>query len=132
VLSDSRKLWGRTTAPAYNIHVIIVGMWTVSWHKDADLKLHKLPVPERVAMLHAVDKPKASGRGCPTHTKAASAVSKGAASYARAVAAAAGGRSTSANGDAFVIGAVGPEAQVDQRGFDKAARDALARLERQQ
>lgn len=32
-------------------------------------------------------------------------------------------------GDVFVVAAVGPEAMVDKRGFMKACRDAVARLE---
>jgi hypothetical protein len=35
-------------------------------------------------------------------------------------------------GDAIVIGAFGPEAQVDQRGFDRAVRNAQARLDAEQ
>lgn len=31
-------------------------------------------------------------------------------------------------GDVFVIGAIGPEAESDKRGFDRAASDAVARL----
>jgi hypothetical protein len=32
-------------------------------------------------------------------------------------------------GDVFVIGAVGPEAETDRRGFDRAMADAVARLD---
>jgi hypothetical protein len=33
-------------------------------------------------------------------------------------------------GDVFVVAAVGPEAQVDQRGFDRSCRKAQVRLSR--
>jgi hypothetical protein len=107
-------------------------VWTVSWHKDADLELNKLPVPERVAMLHAIDKLMALGPQLPFPHQSSVRGTQGLRELRPR-----GGRSPwrafyQRQGDAFVIGAVGPEAQVDQRGFDKAVRDASARLERQQ
>jgi hypothetical protein len=104
-------------------------MWQVGWHKDADLELNKLPAPERVAMIHAADKLKALGpRLLYPHQSSIRGVQGLRELRPR------GGRSRwrafyQRQGDVFVIGAVGPEAEVDPRGFDRAIRDALARLE---
>jgi phage-related protein len=104
-------------------------MWQVGWHKDADLELNKLPAPERVAMIHAADKLKALGPRRPYPHQSSIRGVQGLRELRPR-----GGRSRwrafyQRQGDVFVIGAVGPEAEVDPLGFDRAIRDALARLE---
>ena len=79
----------------YNICVIVHRMWRVDWHDDASLELSKLPMPERVALIHAADKLKALGPRCPFRTRATSEASKDYGSYGRAEVGADGGRSTS-------------------------------------
>jgi hypothetical protein len=83
-------------------------------------------------MLHAVDKLKALGPRLPYPHQSSVRGAHGLRELRPR-----GGRSPwrafyQRHGNVFVIGAVGPEAQVDQRGFDKAVRDALARLEGEQ
>ncbi len=87
-----------------------------------------LPATERNALLHAVDKLEAFGPqlGFP-HTSAVQGYPGLRELRPRA------GRSPwralyQRVGDVFVIAAIAPEAQVNHRRFDKAARLALARL----
>ena len=131
LLSETGELGARSGA-TYNIRVIIMRMWVVGWHKDADLELDKLPIPERVAMLHAVDKLEALGPRLPYPHQSSIRGVQGLRELRPR-----GGRSRwrafyQHQGDTFVIGAIGPEADVDPRGFDRAARDALIRLEGEQ
>jgi phage-related protein len=105
-------------------------MWRVDWHNDASLELSKLPVSERVALIHASTKLQALGPRLPYPHQSNLRGVQGLRELRPR-----GGRSRwrafyQRQGDVFVIGAVGPEAQVDPRGFDKAVRDALVRLEK--
>jgi hypothetical protein len=88
-----------------------------------------LPARERQALAHAVEKLRVKGdRLAFPHSSAV----RGAAGTLRELRPRGGASRWRALycrvGDAFVIAAVGPEAEVDQRGFDRAVRLALARL----
>jgi hypothetical protein len=104
-------------------------MWQVVFHPAAETELGRLPPRERVAMLNAVDKLQAAGPVLPfPHQSGVQGVEKLRELRPRA------GRSAwrafyRRIGDAFVIAAVGPEAETDQRGFDRATADAVTRLE---
>jgi hypothetical protein len=65
------------------------------------------------------------GRRTPARSKAAG---PGSASCGPALADRRGGRCTGAWGDGLVVLAIGPEAQHDKRGFDRAVRLAEDRL----
>ena len=103
-------------------------MWDVVYLPEAESERLVLPKVERNALIHAVEKLEAFGPqlGYP-HTSAVQGFtgprelrprarrSPWRALYRRV-------------SDVFVLAAVGPEAQSDQRGFDRAARQAVARL----
>lgn len=103
-------------------------MWDVVYLPEAESERLMLPTGERNALIHAVEKLQTFGLqlGYP-HTSAVQGFaglrelrprtgrSPWQALYRRV-------------GDVFVIAAVGPEAQSNQRGFDRAARQAGARL----
>ena len=103
-------------------------MWTILFHPDAEAELNRLPPRERVALLHAVDKLIALGPTLPfPHQSGVQGMVNVRELRPRA------GRSAwrafyRRIGDVFVIAAVGPEAEVNKRGFDRAAADALTRL----
>lgn len=89
------------------------------------------PVGERVAMGHAIEKLRLLGDrlGAP-HSSAV----KGTVSTLRELRPR-GGRSPwrafyRRIGDAIVVAAIGPEANVNEIGFRRAVRDAIARLDR--
>jgi hypothetical protein len=87
-------------------------MWTVEW-------LHST-MPSRSLPF--------SVHSFPTRTRAPSTAIEGCASCDPEADGVAGVRWTS-DAVAFVIAAIAPEAQVDPRGFDRAARLARRRLE---
>ena len=103
-------------------------MWSVVFHPEAQAELSALVAREQAAALHAVEKLKALGSQLPfphqSHVEGGEGVRE---LRPRA------GRSRwrlfyGQIGEVFVIAAVGPEAQVDRRGFDRAVADATARL----
>jgi hypothetical protein len=102
--------------------------WTVNIHDDAFDELAKLPQRERQAIVHAVEKLEAIGPalGYP-HTSDV----KGA-DHLRELRPRAGRCQWRAFyrqvGATLVIGAIGPEAEVDPKGFKRAARAAEQRL----
>ena len=103
-------------------------MWTVLFIDEAAEERLPLPATERNALLHAVSKLEAFGPqlGFP-HTSSVQGFPRLRELRPRA------GRSPwralyRRVGDVFVIAAIGPEAQVDHRRFEKAARLAMARL----
>lgn len=103
-------------------------MWLVVFTDEAAVERLSLPASERNALLHAVEKLEAFGPqlGYP-HSSAVQGYAGLRELRPRA------GRSPwralyQRVGDVFVIAAVGPEAQVDHRRFEKAARLALTRL----
>jgi hypothetical protein len=104
-------------------------VWVVSFAIEAQQELISLPVQERVALLNAVAKLEAVGPRLPfPHQSAVKGVPGLRELRPR------GGRSPWRGfyrqlGDGFVIAAIGPEAQVDQRNFDRAVRAALARIQ---
>lgn len=103
-------------------------MWSVRYLPEARVELEALPVVERAAVINAVEKLQALGEvlGYPHSSAVRGAVglrelrprsgrSPWRGFYRRI-------------GDVFVIGAVGPEAVHDRRGFDRAVRRAQERL----
>ena len=100
----------------------------VPFHPEASEELRALPVGERIALLAAVEKLEAYGDrlGFP-HTSSVRGADRLRELRPRA------GRSPwrafyRRIGDALVIAAVGPEAEVDPRGFRAAVRSAERRL----
>jgi hypothetical protein len=97
---------------------------------EAKVELAMLPPRERVAMLAALEKLVALGDRLPApHSSAV----KGVAVTLRELRPR-GGRSQWGAfyrriGDQIVLGAIGPEAQVDARGFNRAVAVAVERLE---
>jgi hypothetical protein len=103
-------------------------MWSVVYLKEAEQERLVLPKVERNALIHAVEKLEAFGPrlGYP-HTSAV----RGAVAL-RELRPRAGRSPWRALyrqvGEVFVIVAVGPEAESDHRGFERATRQAVARL----
>ena len=97
---------------------------------EARKELAALPTRERIAMNAAIEKLSVFGeRLSPPHSSAV----KGVRSTLRELRPR-GGRSPwrafyRRIGDVMVIGAIGPEAQVDSRGFNRAASTAIERLD---
>jgi hypothetical protein len=98
---------------------------------EAEDELTALPEPERAAMVNADQKLRALGPqlGAP-HTSAVLGI-EGTLRELRPR----GGRSPWRGlyrrvGQEFLIAAIGPEAEHDRRGFDRAVRKALDRLEK--
>jgi hypothetical protein len=103
--------------------------WDVRYLEDAARERLDMPAAERVALDRAVDKLVAFGPQLPFPHQ--SSVRQGAG--LRELRLRAGRSSCRAfyqrTGDVFVIAAVGPEAEADPRGFERAVTAALARLE---
>jgi hypothetical protein len=104
-------------------------VWKVLYHPTAQDELDDLRVGEKAAIEHVVDKLAVLG---PVLSHPHQSNVQGAASLREL--GPRGGRSPwrafyQRVGDVFVIAAVEPEAQADRRGFDRAVRAALARLE---
>jgi hypothetical protein len=106
--------------------------YVVIWHPEADAERDaSWPAAEKVAMLHAVQKLEAAGPrlGHP-HSSAVQGDQGQGLRELRPRA----GRSRwrpiyrRVNPTTFVILAVGPEAQIDSRGFDKAVARAVERF----
>jgi hypothetical protein len=104
-------------------------MWAVQWHPEAEEELMQLPRDEQLALDHAVGKLAAIGPALPYPHQSAVKAGQGLRELRPR-----GGRSRwralyDRRGDTFVVAAVAPEAQVDRRGFDRAVRMAVRRLE---
>jgi hypothetical protein len=104
-------------------------MWTVEWHAHAIEELMRLPKDEQAALDHAVEKLATLGPQLPYPHQSAVRGQRGLRELRPR-----GGRSRwralyKRRGSAFVIAAIAPEAEVDPRGFDRAARLARRRLE---
>jgi hypothetical protein len=103
--------------------------WTVAYHPDAETELGALPAAERTAVAHAVEKLQALG---PTlgHPHSGAVVSAVSLRELRPRAGRSRWRAFYRQiGQAFVIGAVGPEAEVDRQGFRRAVVAAERRLD---
>jgi hypothetical protein len=103
----------------------------VEVHPETEGELQALPAAERTAMHHAFEKLEVYGDQLPfPHSSRV----KGAAAQLRELQPGAGRSPWRAFyrrvGDTPVIGAIGPEARVDPRGFGRAIRAAEARLTR--
>jgi hypothetical protein len=103
-------------------------MWIVAYLAEAEQERAALPKMERAALINADAKLGAHGPllGYP-HTSAVRGVPALRELRPRA------GRSAHRAlyrqmGEVFVVAAIGPEAQSDPRGFDRAVRQALERL----
>src|SRR5664280_3818761 len=104
--------------------------WSVRYHPSARAEADGLPAQERKAIDSAIDKLTALGPMLPfPHSSKVMGDPGGSLRELRPRA----GRSPwrciyERIGDVFVIGAVGPEAQKDTAGFDRAVSSAKARL----
>jgi hypothetical protein len=103
--------------------------WNVLVHPDADTELGKIPARERAAVDTALDKLRAIGPAL-GHPHTSNVQSAGNLRELRPRQ----GRSPwrvfyRQVGRVLVVGAVGPEAEVDPRGFGRAARAAEQRLD---
>lgn len=104
-------------------------MWDVKDHPDAKAEYDALNVREAVAVDNAIKKLKALGPNLPyPHSSNVEGTQKLRELRPR------GGRSVTRPlyrqfGDVFVIGAYGPEAEFDKRGFTRACREAEQRLD---
>ena len=102
--------------------------WQVLYTDEAQQEFNELPAREQAAMIHAIDKLAAEGPALPfPHSSAVQGADRLRELRLRA------GRSASRAlyrrvGDVFVIAAIGPEAEADKRGFDRAVTAAQARL----
>lgn len=104
-------------------------MWEVVHHPDAEEERRQLPSKERDAIAHAIEKLQALGPRLPYPHQSSVRGSKSGIRELRPR----GGRSPwrplyGRIGDVFVILAVGPEAQHNRRGFDRAVSAAEGRL----
>ena len=103
-------------------------MWEVRLHPVATKELARLPPRERAAVLNAVEKLTVFGPALPfPHCSAIQGAQRLRELRPRA------GRIPWRGfyrrlGDVFVVAAIGPEAKVEKRGFDRAVAAALARL----
>jgi hypothetical protein len=103
-------------------------VWRVLFTDEAAMERVSLPAAERNALMHAVEKLEAFGpQSGVGHSSAVQGFAELRELRPRA------GRSPwrafyQRIGDVFVMAAIGPEAQVDHRRFDKAARLAGERL----
>jgi hypothetical protein len=103
--------------------------WQVVYHPEAAAELKDLPAPEQVAIQHAIDKLKVHGPGLGhPHSSAVRSAANLRELRPR------GGRSPwralyRQVGEVFVIGAVGPEADVHPRKFRRAVAAAQRRLD---
>jgi hypothetical protein len=103
--------------------------WLVLYHPDAKVELERLPINEQAAIAHAVEKLVSEGPNLrhPHSSSIRTAVSlrelrpRGGRSRWRAF--------YRQVGAAFVIGAIGPEADVDGKGFRRAVLAAEQRID---
>jgi hypothetical protein len=103
-------------------------VWIVVYHPEAELEYHALSVVDRSAVDNAVRKLETYGPTLPYPHQSAV---RGSVSIRELRPR--GGRSRVRPlyrrfADTFVIGAVGPEAQVDPRRFERAVRSATTRF----
>lgn len=104
-------------------------MWDVLVHPEADTELNKVPAKERVAIMNALDKLRVVGPalGYPHTSQVRSA------HHLREIRPRQGRspwRAFYRQIDQYlVVGAVGPEADVDPKGFRRAVRAAEQRLD---
>lgn len=101
----------------------------VLFHPKVEAELASLPESERAAMDHAFEKLEALEARLPYPHQSDVRGAKSLRELRPR-----GGRSPwrafyRRIGDAMVIGAVGPEAEVDRRGFERAVRLAIRRLD---
>ena len=94
-------------------------MWQVVYHPDVEAELARLPAGERAAMLHAVEKLEAVGPALPFPHQSNIQGATGLRELRPRA-----GRSPwrgfyAPIRESFVISAIGPEANVDPRGFKR-------------
>jgi hypothetical protein len=104
-------------------------VWLVAYHPEAETELHALPAREQVAISHAVEKLECIGPnlGHPHSSDVKIAINL------RELRPRAGRSRYRAFyrqvGPAYVIGSIGPEANVNQREFRKAVAAAEQRID---
>jgi hypothetical protein len=103
-------------------------VWDVRYHPGAEVEFHALRPGDRNAVDNAVKKLEAYGPALPYPHQSAVRSSRSVRELRPR-----SGRSRirplyQRFGDVFVIGAIGPEAQVDPRGFDRAVQRAVERF----
>jgi hypothetical protein len=106
-------------------------MWTVDWHPDAREEFRKLPPDERVAIQHAVQKLELLGPQLPAPHQSAV---RGRQGQGLRELRPRGGRSPwralyDRSQDTFRIAGIAPDAEVNQRRFNRAVGTARQRLE---
>lgn len=112
------------------MNVIVRAMWKVVYVPEAEDEFNGLDAREAVAVENVVRKLEALGPELPfPHSSNVEGAENLRELRPR------GGRSRTRPlyrriGDVFVIGSVGPEAQVDSKGFKKACRTAETRLDK--
>ncbi len=103
-------------------------VWTVVFHPEAEAELDALPVSERVATLHAVEKLEALGPALPfphqSNVKGTEGLRELRPRAGRSQWRALYGRAQ----DTFVVVAIAPEALVDARQFRRAVAAASKRM----
>jgi hypothetical protein len=104
-------------------------MWEVVYHPDAETERSELPAKERVAIAHVVEKLEALGPDLPFPHQSAVRGGKGGVRELRPRSGRSHWRPLYRRiGDVFVVLAVGPEAEHDRRGFNRAVSVADERL----
>ena len=103
-------------------------MWAAVFHPAAEKELGGLSAVDRVAVLHAVEKLAAVGPALPyphqSDVRGGAGLRELRPRAGRSRVRAFFGRVD----DTFVVVAVGPEAQADHQGFDRAVRTGVQRL----
>ncbi|MGS2615158.1 type II toxin-antitoxin system RelE/ParE family toxin [Micromonospora sp. LZ34] len=102
--------------------------WTVLYHPEADSELRALPTTEQVAIGHAVEKLQSQGPNLGHPHSSAVKIAKNLREL-RPRSGRCRWRAFYRQVDsAFVIGAIGPEANVNQRKFSRAVTAAEQRI----
>lgn len=104
-------------------------VWEVRYLEDAARERLEMPAAERVALDRAVDKLAAFGPQLPFPHQSSVRQSGGLRELRPRAGRSAWRAFYQRIGDVFVIAAVGPEAQADPRGFERAVTSVLTRLE---
>ncbi len=104
-------------------------MWDVRYLEDAVRERISMPPAERVALDRAVDKLAAFGPRLPFPHQSSVRQTSGLRELRPRAGRSAWRAFHQRSSDVFVIAAVGPEAQADPRGFDRAVTNALTRLQ---
>lgn len=109
-------------------HDIVLGVWEVLYHPEAEAELSKLPGNERAAVSNAVRKLEAIGPDLP-YPHSSAVVQADRLRELRPRRGSSPWRAIYRQvGEAFVIASVCPEAKQSPRGFSRGCGDAESRL----